>query len=243
MRTLNLMHKPAQSKKAIIGGPLARAIYGPGGLADRLRAARARNTEDQGRPAMNDDGTRTYHLVEASAESRCEFCGRWTVGADGECRFCSLSRVEMVGCGDCHCPAGSDAQTRVGDLTVTCHCGCHDGEDEVVYSGKRFVERDGELVEAWEVYRGDKPLTRMFSPHITIRWGQDEKGRFRHGSVMLAWSMCADALGVDERHPVKNIAEAFARRFVVKFPDFWSLTRSEVLALIDAIQSGEVSHG
>lgn len=236
MNTLNLMHHPPRSKKAIVGGPLARAIYGAGGLADRLRAARARNTEDQGRPAMNDDGTRTYHLVEASAESRCEFCGRWTVGADGECRFCSLSRVEMVGCGDCHCPAGSDAQTRVGDLTVTCHCDCHHCDDEeVVYSGKRFVVRNGEQVEAWEVYRNGEPFIGNRGKRTGYAWGTSKS------TTAKSFSLTVDILEDVDGHGQHTFD--LSDRIINSLPDFWHLTRSEVLELIRSCEAKEVSHG
>lgn len=251
MNTLNLMHHPPRSKKAvIIGGPLARAIYGAGGLAERLRAARAHNKAAfQGRSAVNDDGTRTYKLVELPrSTSRCGFCGRWTVGDDGECRFCSIYEV----CPECHCAVGSDAQTTVDDLTVTCHCDCHHYDDEEVYIGVRTAISDaGESEEIWQVRHCEELLTAQ-TPFFTYhpatgperyRWGLGGE-ELSFESLVLAIDIFASVLGDPLLTGVcPNTLAHFAKNVIGNLPDFWVLTREEVLALIDAIQSGEVSHG
>lgn len=60
----------------VIGGTLARQVYATGGLADRLRERRrvrrlntADRTKGTGRPVLNADGTRTYHLHTPRVEA------------------------------------------------------------------------------------------------------------------------------------------------------------------------------
>lgn len=165
----------------IIGGATAQAIYERGGLADRLRAYR-HNTADKGQPPMNEDGTRTYRLVE-SRDSSCD---------------------------------GKDKEV-------------------VTYSGKRFVVRDGEQVEAWEVCRNGEPFLGNRGQRTGYAWGTSQP------TTVAAFSLAVDILEDVDGH-VQHTLD-LSGRIISNLPDFWHLTGNEILAFIDALESQEVSCG
>lgn len=147
---------PRRIKRLYAGGPKARAIYAPGGLAAKLRAAREHNTADRtmsvaGRPPANEDGTRTYRLAlpgstggesppsgddspnsggsapEPGPETRCPHCGEWDPGfIDANFDGCP---VTCEGCGHNTTLGVWRATADDADvLELRCHrCGCEAG--------------------------------------------------------------------------------------------------------------------
>ena len=119
-------------------------------------------------------------------------------------------------------------------------------DQEVVYSGKRFVVRDGELVEAWEVYRNGEPFLGKGGKLTGYIWGMDPHFALEEAirSAHLILDIVNDAVSslLVENFSV-GLLIGLGTHIFDNLPDFWSLTRSDVLALIDAFQSGEVSHG
>lgn len=213
-----------QIKRRVIGGPTARGIYGHDGLASRLRKAREHNTMDRtygiGRPPMNDDGTRTYMLVEPPP--------REPVHLEGHCDRCC-------------CPDATAGEFVVDGHLVTCHCDCHD--DKVVYHGERrstrrrgthdhqrrrhaytVITRDGKSVQCREDVRR-LAHSRDWGPRST-----------RSTRERLALDLCIDLLDDIERSLA--IYERLAEELFAKLTSGdWTISARELRRLVEILEA------
>lgn len=219
-------------KRMHAGGETARAIYSTGGLADRLRRARHHNTADRsmgiGRPAQNEDGTRTYRLaLEPSDEpAPQEQCPR---------------------CGQSH---GDPGQEVVHGLLITCHHPFHEpvnkqdptgpGGGDIVYFGTRHpligfrFEDDTQFVrgERWSVLvgPGGQPLPRrrdLVDLAPIWRWGGPS---LTLAHYQLAVDLLAHAVG-DAK--TLEAYKAFGRHIIPHLISPWTLNQGRIAAMVD----------
>ena len=251
-------------KRRFVGGSRVRSIYGPGGLADRLRAVRTakkHNTMDRthgiGRPPQNDDGTRSYQLVSrVSRFDDDEVVDVFHIsGPPTRCPSCDADDPGFIDYIDPDLPVRCDFCSHETTLSEWAD-DCHEDEDEEAGDDHQAADTAGAEVVTYRGVRRTLPswdLEPIATTTITrdgaeLPWREDLRvvtlcrdwGPRSHemSRKRLALDLACDVLNNDDRalSVYEVLSEALIHNLV---GDEWEITADQLRSGIEAIERAQ----